>query len=270
MDKQNRVNAVDDEMASRLLPDTAVRALGQWWSANEAAYGDGTPGAHRVLYTPGRWAGIAPWPSRLALVTGSGDAEVSRAEVARTVAGALEREAFREALVATYVWGKGKRGTPAGSGPSTLRCILAADGLDAALSGAVATLREAGARKAYAGLLGKVPHLGPAFFTKFLYFAGLALPPAQGPAPLILDRVLAERLHHLAVAVGRETGLDPDGASVTWVWKRWNWSPHRYRIYLSFMEAAARQLAETDSWPSHARPDLLERALFGIKLPTPT
>ncbi|MFJ4868855.1 hypothetical protein [Streptomyces sp. NPDC088757] len=268
MDKQDRVDAVDKEMASRLLPDTAVRALWWWWSANGTAYEDGTPGAHTVRYTPGRWTGIAPWPSRLAPVTGSGDAEVSRAEVARAVADALEREAFREALVATYVWGKGKRGTPGGSGPSALRGILAADGLDATLAAAVTALRGTGAREAYAGLLGKVPGLGPAFFTKFLYFVGQALPPAQGPAPLILDRVLAERLHHLASAVGRETGLDPDGVAAAWAWKRWNWSPHRYETYLSFMEAAARQLAGTGSWPPRARPDLLERSLFGTVLPT--
>lgn len=51
------------------------------------------------------------------------------AQVASAVADALRRDAFREALVATYVWGKGKRGTPGGSGPSTLDKILAFDGL---------------------------------------------------------------------------------------------------------------------------------------------
>ncbi|MFB7043088.1 MULTISPECIES: hypothetical protein [unclassified Streptomyces] len=268
MDKQGRVDAVDAEMASRLLPDTAVRALGRWWDANKAAHKDGTPGAHTVRYTPARWAGATPWPSRLAPVTGTGDAEVSRAEVAAAVADALEREAFREALIATYVWGKGKRGIWGESGPSTLHKILSADGLDAALAEAVTTLREAGAREAYAGLLGRGNGLGPAFFTKFLYFAGQSLPTAQGPAPLILDRVLAGRLHHLAAAVGRETGIDPDGAAVAWAWKRWNWSPHRYGVYLSFMEAAARQLADTKTWPSCARPDLLERALFATGLET--
>lgn len=38
--------------------------------------------------------------------------------------------------------------------------------------------------------------------------------------------------------------------------------PHRYAVYLSFMHAAARQLADHGSWPSDASPDLLEYALF--------
>jgi hypothetical protein len=37
--------------------------------------------------------------------------------VTAIVADALRHD-FREALVATYVWGKGKRGTPRGSGPT--------------------------------------------------------------------------------------------------------------------------------------------------------
>jgi hypothetical protein len=107
-------------MTERLLPETGVQALGRWWRENEVTYADGTPGAHAVRYTPARWAEIVPWPSGLAPVSDDGDTWVSRAQVARIVADALKREEFREALVATYVWGKGKRGTPAGSGPTTL------------------------------------------------------------------------------------------------------------------------------------------------------
>ncbi|WP_460120942.1 8-oxoguanine DNA glycosylase OGG fold protein [Streptomyces phaeofaciens] len=40
------------------------------------------------------------------------------------------------------------------------------------------------------------------------------------------------------------------------------WSPHRYAVYLSFMHAAARQVAASGSWPSDASPDLLEYTLF--------
>ncbi|MGA5437418.1 hypothetical protein ACPCIZ_32745 [Streptomyces cellulosae] len=149
------------------------------------AYADGTLGAHAVRYTPSRWAQITPWPKALAPTSESGGAAVSRAEVASSVADALKREAFREALVATYVWGKGKRGVPGGSGPAALRKILDFDGLDAALAAAVTALREHGAAEAYAALRGQVPGLGPAFFTKFLYFTGFAVPPARGPRPLI-------------------------------------------------------------------------------------
>jgi hypothetical protein len=249
-------------MAARLLPDAAVRALGCWWSEHQLTYADGTPGAHTVRYSPGRWAQIAPWPSALAAASFGGEAGVSRANVASAVADALRREAFREALVATYVWGKGKRGTPGGSGPATLRTILAFDGLDRALAAAVTAVREQGSGEAYAALHRRVPWLGSSFFTKFLYFAGTAVPPANGPRPLILDRVLSRRLRGLAAAVGRASGHDPDGSVAAWVWSDWNWSPHRYEVHLSFMDAAARQLAADGRWPSSASPDLLECALF--------
>lgn len=262
MNRQDRADAVDREMAARLLPDAAVRALVRWWKENAPAYADGTPGAHTVRYTPSRWAQITPWPSTLALTGTGGDAVISRAEVTSAVADALRREAFREALVATYVWGKGKRGTPGGSGPATLRAVLAAEGLDTALATAVTALREHGSQEAYAALYQQVPGLGPSFFTKFLYFTGTALPPAHGPRPLILDRVLSRRLRLMAAAVGRASGHDPDGSVAAWVWADGNWSPHRYGVYLSFMHAAARQLAAGDGWPSGAAPDLLECVLF--------
>ncbi|MET9904633.1 hypothetical protein [Streptomyces sp. NPDC006446] len=39
---------------------------------------------------------------------------------------------------------------------------------------------------------------------------------------------------------------------------------HRYQVYLSFMHAAADQLAAQEGWPSGAAPDLLECALFNV------
>ncbi|MGW6739377.1 8-oxoguanine DNA glycosylase OGG fold protein [Streptomyces sp. NPDC055025] len=183
MNRQDRADAVDREMAARPLPDAAARALGRWWSQNAPAYADGTPGAHTVRYTPSRWAQITPWPSVLAPTSTVGDAAISRTEVALAVADALQREAFAQALVTTYVWGKGKRGTPGGSGPATLHKILAFEGLDTTLAAAVTELREHGPQEAYAALHQQVPWFGPSFFTKFLYFSGAALPPAHGPRP---------------------------------------------------------------------------------------
>ncbi|MFD3456992.1 hypothetical protein ACFWVC_33055 [Streptomyces sp. NPDC058691] len=262
MSRQDRADAVDREMAARLLPDAALQALGRWWAKNATRYADATPGAHTVQYTPSRWAQIAPWPSGLAPASCESNAAISRAQGASIVAAALQREAFTEALVVTYVWGKGKRGSPGGSGPATLQQILAAEGLDAALASAVTALREHGAAAAYASLHRRVPGYGPSFFTKFLYFAGTTVKPASGPAPLILDRVLARRLRSLATAAGQETGHDPDGSVAGWVWRDRDWSPHRYEVYLSFLHAAARQIAATKDWPSSASPDLLECALF--------
>ncbi|MEW2132895.1 hypothetical protein [Streptomyces sp. NPDC005435] len=262
MDRQGRADAVDREMVARGLPEEAVSALVGWWSENAGRYPDATPGAHTVRYTPARWERVAPWPAALAARSGAGDAGVDRAQVASAVADALGREAFAEALVATYVWGKGKRGTPGGSGPAALEKILAAHGLEEALAEAVTALREDGARRAYEVLLKPSNGLGPSFFTKFLYFAGQAVPPGHGPRPLILDRVLARRLRTVAARVGRDTGYDPDGSVAAWVWADGGWSPHRYAVYLSFMRAAAEKLRTADGWPADAGADLLECALF--------
>ncbi|WP_326608766.1 8-oxoguanine DNA glycosylase OGG fold protein [Streptomyces sp. NBC_01800] len=267
---QDRADAIDQEMVTRLLPNAAVTTLGRWWSANAVRCADGTPGAHSIRYTPGRWAQINPWPSGMAPFSQTGDAAVSRAEVTSMVANALRRDAFREALVATYVWGKGKRGSPSGSGPSTLSKILAADGLDEALAAATTALGEIGAREAYAALHRRIPGFGPSFFTKFLYFTGRTLRPGRGPEPLILDRVLSLRLRSRAAAVGLEAGLDLDGSVAAWAWADWDWSPHRYGIYLSYMQAATRQLASTGLWPAHAGPDLLEYALFTTEWQDPS
>ncbi|MFC9467737.1 8-oxoguanine DNA glycosylase OGG fold protein [Streptomyces coelicoflavus] len=87
-------------------------------------------------------------------------------------------------------------------------------------------------------------------------------PPARGPRPLILDRKLSRRLRQLAAAVGRESSHDVDGSIAAWVWSDGNLSPHRYWVYLSFMQDAADQLAAGDIWPASAAPDLLECALF--------
>ncbi|SCK37979.1 hypothetical protein H180DRAFT_03202 [Streptomyces sp. WMMB 322] len=249
-------------MAARLLPETALTALGRWWARNEVMYPEGTPGAHTISYVPARWAQITPWPAGLAGRSHAGEAGVSRAQVALIVADALKRGIPREALIATYVWGKGKRGTPGGSGPSTLQRILTAENLDAALTASVTTLQERGAKEAYAVLHQAVPGLGPSFFTKFLYFTGQALPTVSDPAPLILDGRISRRLRSLASAIGRETGIDPDGSVAAWAWGDWNWSAHRYNVYLSYMHAATCQVASTGTWPSYTTPDLLECALF--------
>ncbi|MEE1797273.1 hypothetical protein PUR57_00960 [Streptomyces sp. JV176] len=89
-----------------------------------------------------------------------------------------------------------------------------------------------------------------------------AVPSATGPQPLILDRAPALQLRSPAKTVGRETGHTPTASIASWVWRNSNWSPHRYAVHLSFMQAAAAQATATDTWPSGASPGLLEYALF--------
>nr|WP_217161961.1 hypothetical protein [Streptomyces sp. AC512_CC834] len=95
-----------------------------------------------------------------------------------------------------------------------------------------------------------------------------ARPPARRPRPIILDHELSRHLQQLAAAVGRESSHDVDGSIAAWVWSDGNLSPHRYWVYLSFMQAAADQLAAGDIWPASAAPDLLECALFTTRWET--
>ncbi|MFC8244809.1 8-oxoguanine DNA glycosylase OGG fold protein [Streptomyces chartreusis] len=101
----------------------------------------------------------------------------------------------------------------------------------------------------------------PAFLTKFLYFAGQALPAVKGPRPLILDSVLAGVLCRHATKVGCAVGYEWSEAIAKWIWRDSGWSSHRYDVYLRWMYAANDRLAATSiDWP--AAPDVLELALF--------
>lgn len=92
---------------------------------------------------------------------------------------AAERsESWAEAFVATQVWGYGG----IGYGPHRTRQVLARPNADAVLTETVSLLVDEGAVAAYEAL-NTLHGLGPAFFTKFLYFVGLALPEVKGPRP---------------------------------------------------------------------------------------
>ncbi|MFD3473454.1 hypothetical protein [Streptomyces sp. NPDC058695] len=103
--------------------------------------------------------------------------------------------------------------------------------------------------------------LGPAFLTKFLYFAGQALPEVKGPRPLILDSVLAGVLRLHATKIGVVAGYEWASAIANRIWRDSSWTSHRYHIYLQWMYGASEQLtAASIEWP--AAPDVLELALF--------
>ncbi|PPS90279.1 hypothetical protein BZZ08_00981 [Streptomyces sp. MH60] len=239
------------------LPDSAVKALGRWLADPERGrrYADGS-GPHTILYAPAKWTAVTPWPITFADRAVDESASVSRAEVVAAVRAAERSESWAKAFVATQVWGYGG----SGYGPYRTRQVLAQPNAEAVLTEAVSLLVDEGAVAAYE-LLNTLHGLGPSFFTKFLYFAGLALPEVKGPRPLILDRVLAGVLRRHASKAGRAHGYEWSGAVARWIWRDGGWSPHRYDVYLRWMHAAhARLTAATIDWP--AAPDVLELALF--------
>ncbi|MFF4257818.1 hypothetical protein ACFY1L_42190 [Streptomyces sp. NPDC001663] len=264
MKRQDLVDALDAELMERPLPDAAVRAAGEWLSSSGAQYLPGV-GSHAVEYVPARWSGIEPWPDRLSQRSQTQVMKVSRAQVAAAVRAATEREAWAEALVASYVWGQGKTSY----GPYRLKHILAQPSAVPALAQAAAALPEKGAIAAYSGLMGAVKGLGPAFFTKFLYFLSLAPAPPTNPCALILDQRVARVIRAYATRVGLEIRLTSARAIAAWTWSDSGWTPHRYDVYLQWMTAADKQLASSRiGWPE-ASPDLLELALFkGVWDPT--
>lgn len=89
---------------------------------------------------------------------------------------------------------------------------------------------------------GRIPHFGPAFATKFLYFASGT---RRVPQLLILDAVVARRLQSLGVWEGAPT---------------YNWRPSTYQGYCDLLVRWADEATQTLGRPVAA--DEVELALF--------
>ncbi|MEU0196898.1 MULTISPECIES: hypothetical protein [unclassified Streptomyces] len=254
---QSLADKLDATMLAQLLPEDAVKSLGSWLTDPERGrrYGNGS-GAHTIPYSPPCWVAVGPWPRTFADRVAVASASVSRADVVAAVRAAGESQSWAEAFVATQVWGYGLKGY----GPHRTGRVLARPGAQEAFAEAVSLLAGEGAVAAYERLQ-VLDGLGPAFLTKFLYFAGQALPEVKGPRPLILDKVLAGVLRRHATKVGAAAGYEWAAAIANRIWCDGDWTSHRYRIYLQWMHASSEQLsAAIADWP--ATPDVLELALF--------
>ena len=126
-------------------------------------------------------------------------------------------------LVASFAWGTGTTGY----GPFRCSEILKQPVVEVSLAAAVSRLTSHGPLAAYFYLNnrseGHIEGFGPAFFTKFLYFAGGR---SRGGRALILDQVLAGAVRTLA--------SNPkllDGAS---------WTTDEYAFYFSYVGGLAR------------------------------
>ncbi|GHJ54488.1 hypothetical protein Nm8I071_37950 [Nonomuraea sp. TT08I-71] len=215
--------------------------------------------AHAVLIVPSWWAGFRDWP----FGAGASPLAVSRRDVTDVARQCRENECWLPLLVASVAWGWGK----SGFGPTRLTWILDGNARWEALPraetnqrlvGAVEALDREGAVESYRHLLGdgQIPGLGPAFFTKFLYFADRA-GGGRGGA-LILDARLARQMRRFWRCRADES-YAADGRSPDWLWQGPVWSPYRYHVYLAFMGRIAAELSESgERWT----PELVELLLF--------
>lgn len=140
--------------------------------------------------------------------------------------------------IAVCVWGTGTGGRGVARRARPLRSQ--AD-VGERLLEAIGTLRGDGAVAAYRRLRNDgdlhIKGLGPAFFSKVLYFTGWNH--VAGPRPLILDRFVARALDDQAGLGWRPT---------------WNWTSGQYDRYLDLVAGWAV------SWGTEA--DVVERELF--------
>ncbi|WP_445168778.1 8-oxoguanine DNA glycosylase OGG fold protein [Mycolicibacterium sp. Dal123E01] len=146
---------------------------------------------------------------------------VSRNEVFTIAASDSEHRELHTA-VAAYVWGLGKNAYSVGR--SVRAFTTNADTVENNLRSAALILARDGAVAAYESMLrggsAQTKFIGPAYFTKFLFFMGYRNPAVTGLRPLILDKRVATALRERGV-FGPKAG---DG----------DWPSNLYERYLTY------------------------------------
>lgn len=166
-----------------------------------------------VSFNPQTWKQRLPeglWQGELDDLRGTGHFHrITREDVFRLSAHVETPAQALRCYVAACVWGTGTGGLGV---VRRVRPLQSHDDAGERLLKAVTTLREDGAVAAYRSLRRGgdtyLKGLGPAFFTKVLYFAGWDA--TVGPRPLILDRFVVS-------AFNEQAGLS---------WRtNWGWAP---------------------------------------------
>ncbi|MER7333526.1 MULTISPECIES: hypothetical protein [unclassified Micromonospora] len=216
---------------------------------------------HAIEVVPAWWADYA---EDLPFDTDTDDPQLlTRGDVTDTAGDCRSRRPWLPLLVTSFAWGWGKTGY----GSRRLDRIMNADqtasetfrdDIDNRLSAAVEMLDREGAVAAYDLLLrnGRIRGLGPAFFTKFLYFASRAS--TEQCRALILDARLARQMRGFWERRADQP-YAANGRPAEWLWRGPRWSAYRYQVYGAFMCRAAAQLSESGRrWT----PELVELLLF--------
>ena len=239
------VKAEEEAKRFPLKPEREDRVAAAIEAARRQLGGDNVEG-HTVLFNPEKWQHLRDALPPRCVATG----KVSRGDVFTVAGRGRSEDTLWQLFVASYVWGQGKNGY----GPARLNKIVRVTGQDdlAALIGeALKAGDQHGPMAAYDQLRGDhryrgaAPHWGAAFFTKALYF-GLRSDDAT-QSPLILDRVMARRVTQLS-----------DMPHLLYQGFGYNWSFHRYGVYLAWMGQTAERF--------EVSPELLEYSLFKADL----
>ncbi|MEV1023019.1 hypothetical protein [Streptomyces sp. NPDC050264] len=197
-----------------------------------------------IPFDRSRWLPLLPnsdwWPPELDdCPTVAGRTRVDRSTVFAVARHSDTVEGRRHLLTAALIWGTGTKAQSVARRARIFQDSSLQD-IDARLETVLGVLREKGAVEAYYAFNNdhRIKFLGPAFFTKVLYFTGHEQP--TGPwRPLILDSVVARAIR----------SANPDEK-----WHGSGWTTPDYTRYLSFVHDQARQ--------ADVLPDQIEVALF--------
>ncbi|MEV8309935.1 hypothetical protein AB0P36_21920 [Streptomyces flavidovirens] len=199
-----------------------------------------------------RWLRLLPdptwWPTELDECPTTGRwPQVDRGTVLNVARRADTAPGRRHLLVASLVWGTGTKAQSVNRRGRIFQ-NSSSEVIDARLRVTLSVLRAQGPVRAYFAFNNDqhIPHLGAAFFTKVLYFAGHETPTTP-LRPVILDSVVSRALQAVQ-------GIDAN-------WPKNGWSTDEYGQYLAGIHDYAHEAG--------VLPDQVEAALFshGKQLP---
>jgi hypothetical protein len=178
--------------------------------------------------------------------TATGLAQIGRGDIFRLAHAVEDDEAALRLLWHTLAWGSGNK---LRGNKRRLAAVAASPGQVAGLLRRAASLAGSQPGLAYTCLYPDdrrtaVPFLGPAFFTKYLYFAGGG---AGGHLSVILDSRVATRLH--------------DDVGWSSLDRRGGWPASTYERYCRLLGRWAAEVSDRQGQP--VRADEIERWLFG-------
>ena len=217
------------------------RTVPELFDALRASYSDGPPTEETVRaqgfpFYRRHW--VARWPPAIALPPSlaheDAQGSVDRDSLLRSAASVTNEHDAVDFYVRVCSWGSGTKAR------GIARCVkpLHQPGAAEALLATHTLVRSGDSVGAYASLWRggehRIKHLGPAFFTKWMYFSGYEDCTSNEPAPLILDARVANALG----------------------WWPYGWSVRDYGTYLERAEQIRQQ------WCPDRGAHVVEYALF--------